>query len=87
MGCHPLNISVRNEDVVTRLFLISPSHRFGNKALKAIKMPQLSLHILALLTPNDVDVTFADEEISREIDFSLDFDLVTTNRTLMKRIK
>jgi radical SAM superfamily enzyme YgiQ (UPF0313 family) len=38
-------------------------------------MPQLSLHILASLTPKDVDITVVDEEI-REIDFSLDFDLV-----------
>ncbi len=58
-----------------KLLLISPSHRFGNKVLKAIKMPQLSLHILASLTPSDVDITVVDEEI-REIDFSSEFDLV-----------
>jgi radical SAM superfamily enzyme YgiQ (UPF0313 family) len=56
------------------LLLISPSHKFRKK-LRAIKMPQLSLHILASLTPNDVDITVVDEEI-REIDFSSDFDLV-----------
>ncbi|MGZ3595979.1 MAG: cobalamin-dependent protein [Syntrophales bacterium] len=69
-----------------KLLLISPSHKFRKK-LRAIKIPQLSLHILASLTPNDVDITVIDEEI-REIDFSLDFDLVgiscmtaTANRT------
>jgi radical SAM superfamily enzyme YgiQ (UPF0313 family) len=57
-----------------KLLLISPSHK-SRKKLRAIKIPQLSLHILASLTPNDVDITVVDEEI-REIDFSLDFDLV-----------
>ncbi len=57
-----------------KLLLVSPSHKFRKK-LKAIKIPQLSLHILASLTPNDVDITVIDEEI-REIDFSMDFDLV-----------
>ena len=57
-----------------KLLLVSPSHK-GRKVLKAIKIPQLSLHILASLTPNDVDITVVDEEI-REIDFALDFDLV-----------
>ncbi|MEI9478968.1 MAG: radical SAM protein [Deltaproteobacteria bacterium] len=58
-----------------KLLLLSPSHKFVKKVLKAIKIPQLALHILASLTPNDVDITVIDEEI-REIDFSLDFDLV-----------
>jgi len=57
-----------------KLLLISPSYKFRKK-LRAIKIPQLSLHILASLTPNDVDITVGDEEI-REIDFSSDFDLV-----------
>src|SRR3990172_2925897 len=57
-----------------KLLLLSPSHKCLKK-LKAIKIPQLSLHILASLTPNDVEITIVDEEI-REIDFSLDFDLV-----------
>jgi radical SAM superfamily enzyme YgiQ (UPF0313 family) len=43
--------------------------------MKAIKIPQLSLHILASLTPTDIDITVVDEEIG-EIDFSLDFDLI-----------
>src|SRR4030042_718303 len=75
MGCHSLNIFVRNEGVVMKLLLLSPSHRIGRKVLKAIKIPQLGLHILASLTPNDIDITVVDEEI-RDIDFSLDFDLV-----------
>ena len=72
-----------------KLLLVSPSRKFGKliKVPKALKIPQLGLHILASLTPNDVDITVVDEEI-REIDFSLDFDLVgiscmtaTANRT------
>jgi len=58
-----------------KLLLVSPSRKFGKKILKAVKMPQLGLHILASLTPNDVEITVVDEEI-REVDFSLDFDLV-----------
>lgn len=57
------------------LLLVSPSRRFGKKGLKALKMPQLGLHILASLTPDDVDITVVDEEIG-EINFSLNFDLV-----------
>jgi len=74
MGCHSLNIFVRNEGVVMKLLLVSPSHK-SRKKLKAIKIPQLSLHILASLTPNEVEITIVDEDI-REIDFSLEFDLV-----------
>src|SRR4030042_6954060 len=75
MGCLFLNMFVRNEGAVMRLLLVSPSNKLGRKVLKAIRMPQLGLHILASLTPNDIDITVMDEEI-REIDFSLDFDLV-----------
>ena len=57
-----------------KLLLVSPSHKFLKK-LRAIKIPQLSLHILASLTPNDVDITVTDEDI-RKIHFSLHFDLV-----------
>jgi radical SAM superfamily enzyme YgiQ (UPF0313 family) len=62
---------------VTKLLLVSPSRKFGKliKVPKALKIPQLGLHVLASLTPNDVDITVVDEEI-KEIDFSLDFDLV-----------
>src|SRR4030042_1457259 len=70
-----LKISVGNEGIVMKLLLISPSRKSGGKALRATKIPQLGLHILASLTPNDVDITVVDEEI-REIDFSSDFDLV-----------
>jgi radical SAM superfamily enzyme YgiQ (UPF0313 family) len=58
-----------------RLLLISPSNKPGRKVLKAIRMPQLGFHIIASLTPEDIEVTVMDEQI-REIDFSLDFDLV-----------
>jgi radical SAM superfamily enzyme YgiQ (UPF0313 family) len=58
-----------------KLLLVSPYQRIGRKRLRAITIPQLGLHILASLTPDDVDITVVDEEI-REIDFSSDFDLV-----------
>jgi len=58
-----------------RLLLISPSNKPGRKVLKAIRTPQLGLHIIASLTPEDIAVTVVDEQIG-EIDFSLDFDLV-----------
>src|SRR5512139_1483873 len=57
-----------------KLLLVSPSYK-SRKKLRVIKMPQLSLHILASLTPSDVDITVVDEEI-RGIDFSSEFDLV-----------
>ena len=62
---------------MTKLLLVSPSRKVGKwiRVPKALKIPQLGLHILASLTPNDVDITIVDEEI-REIDASLDFDLV-----------
>jgi hypothetical protein len=70
-----------------RLLLVTPSRELGKKKIKAIKIPQLSLHILASLTPDDVDITVVDEEI-RDIDSSLEFDVVgiscmtaTANRT------
>ncbi len=58
-----------------KLLLLSPSRKFGKKMIKALRIPQLGLHILASLTPDDVDITVVDEEIM-EIDFSMDFDLV-----------
>jgi radical SAM superfamily enzyme YgiQ (UPF0313 family) len=60
-----------------KLLLVSPSRGFAKliKVPKALKIPRLGLHILASLTPMDVDITVVDEEI-RGIDFSLDFDLV-----------
>jgi len=55
--------------------LVSPSRKIGRKRLKAIKIPQLGLHILASLTPEDVEITVVDED-TRKIDLSSDFDLV-----------
>jgi len=58
-----------------KLLLISPSQKVGRKRLRAITIPQLSLHILASLTPEDVEITVVDED-TRKIDLSSDFDLV-----------
>ncbi|MGD0235858.1 MAG: hypothetical protein ABSC55_15150 [Syntrophorhabdales bacterium] len=46
-----------------KLLLVAPSNKLGRKVLKAIRMPQLGLHILASLTPDDVDITVMDEQI------------------------
>lgn len=58
-----------------KLLLVSPCPEVGRKTPKTLRIPQLALHILASLTPNDVDITVVDEEIE-DIDFSIDFDLV-----------
>ena len=58
-----------------KLLLISPTRSVGRKTPMGVKVPQLALHILASLTPNDVDITVVDEETT-DIDFSMDFDLV-----------
>ncbi len=58
-----------------KLLLVSPCPEVGRKTPKTLRIPQLALHILASLTPNDVDITVVEEEIE-DIDFSIDFDLV-----------
>jgi radical SAM superfamily enzyme YgiQ (UPF0313 family) len=58
-----------------KLLLISPSNKLHRRVMKSLRVPQLGLHILAALTPDDVAITVVDEEV-RPIDFSLDFDLV-----------
>jgi radical SAM superfamily enzyme YgiQ (UPF0313 family) len=70
-----LKYFVRKEGIVMKLLLVSPFQRFNRKRFRAITIPQLGLHILASLTPNDVDITVVDEEVGK-IDFSSDFDLV-----------
>jgi len=57
-----------------RLILISPRSS-EKKTPLGFKVPQLALYILAALTPEDVDVSIVDEQIS-DIDFSRDYDLV-----------
>jgi radical SAM superfamily enzyme YgiQ (UPF0313 family) len=57
------------------LLLVSPCPYVGRKRPKVLKLPQLSLNILASLTPSDVDITIIDEERDK-IDFSMDYDLV-----------
>ena len=57
-----------------RLILISPRSS-EKKSPVGFKVPQLALHILAALTPEDVDISLVDEQIS-DIDFSKNYDLV-----------
>jgi radical SAM superfamily enzyme YgiQ (UPF0313 family) len=57
------------------LLLVSPTPHVGRKVPKSFKIPQLALHILASLTPDDIDITVVDEE-SEDIEFSKNFDLV-----------
>jgi radical SAM superfamily enzyme YgiQ (UPF0313 family) len=58
-----------------KLLLVSPSRKSGRTVLRATKIPQLGLQILASLTPDEVAVTVVDEYI-RRIDFFSNFDLV-----------
>ncbi len=57
-----------------KLLLVSPRSS-EKKAPVGFKVPQLALHILAGLTPVDVDVSVIDEQINA-IDFSRNYDLV-----------
>jgi len=57
-----------------KLLLVSPRSS-KKKAPVGFKVPQLALHILAALTPEDVYTRVVDEQIS-DIDFSKDYDLV-----------
>jgi radical SAM superfamily enzyme YgiQ (UPF0313 family) len=58
-----------------RLLLISPCRQVGAKTKNGFKFSQLTLHVLAALTPPDVDITAVDEDIA-DIDWSRDYDLV-----------
>ena len=58
-----------------RLLLISPSRDAGKKIFNGFKFPQLTLHVLASLTPPDVEVSAVDEDIS-DIDLSQSYDVV-----------
>ena len=57
-----------------KLLLVSPRSS-EKKSPVGFKVPQLALHILAALTPEDVNVSVVDEQVS-DIDFSQDYDLV-----------
>jgi radical SAM superfamily enzyme YgiQ (UPF0313 family) len=57
------------------LLLISPSREPGKKITNGFKFSQLTLHVIASLTPGDVQVSAVDEDIM-EIDFSRSWDLV-----------
>ena len=57
------------------LLLVSPSRDAGKKVTNGFKFSQLTLHVLASLTPPDVEVSAVDEDLA-EIDFSRSYDLV-----------
>ncbi|HVP17484.1 MAG TPA: radical SAM protein [Spirochaetia bacterium] len=58
-----------------RILLVSPSRDPEKKVTSGFKFSQLTLPVLASLTPPDVEVSAIDEEIA-DIDFSRSFDLV-----------
>ena len=57
------------------LLLVSPNREVEIKTKNGFKFSQLTLHVLAALTPPDVQITAVDEDIA-DIDFSRDYDLV-----------
>ena len=57
------------------ILLVSPSSRPGKKVTNGFKFSQLTLHVLASLTPPDVDVSAVDEDLS-EIDLTQFYDIV-----------
>ncbi|MGA2762683.1 MAG: radical SAM protein [Spirochaetia bacterium] len=57
------------------LLLVSPSRIPGKKITNGFKFSQLTLHVLASLTPPDVEVSAIDEDVA-DIDFSKSYDLV-----------
>ena len=58
-----------------RVLLVSPSPDPSKKVKSGLKFSQLTLPVLASLTPSDVEVIAVDEEID-DIDFSRSYDLV-----------
>jgi len=59
--------------LIMRLLLITPRSS-EKKPPIGVKIPQLALHILASLTPPDVELTVIDEQID-DIDFTQNYDL------------
>ena len=57
------------------LLLVSPCRDPGKKVTNGFKFSQLTLHVLASLTPSDVEVSAIDEDLA-DIDFSKSYDLV-----------
>jgi radical SAM superfamily enzyme YgiQ (UPF0313 family) len=57
------------------LLLVSPSREPGKKVTNGFKFSQLTLHVLASLTPPDVQVSAVDEDVA-DIDFSKSYNLV-----------
>jgi len=58
-----------------RILLVSPCRDPGKRVTNGFKFSQLTLHVLASLTPPDIEVSAIDEELA-DIDFSCPYDLV-----------
>ena len=54
-----------------RILLISPTIDADKRTNKGLMMPQLSLHILAGLTPAEHQVTLIEEEV-QDVDFEFE---------------
>ncbi len=57
------------------ILLVSPCADLAKRTTNGFKFTQLTLHVLASLTPPDVEVTAVDEDLA-DIDFSRPYDLV-----------
>jgi radical SAM superfamily enzyme YgiQ (UPF0313 family) len=58
-----------------RILLVSPCRDPGKRVTNGFKFSQLTLHVLASLTPPDIEVSAIDEDLT-DIDFSRSYDLV-----------
>jgi radical SAM superfamily enzyme YgiQ (UPF0313 family) len=57
------------------ILLVSPCADLAKRTTNGFKFSQLTLHVLASLTPPDVELTAVDEDLA-DIDFSKSYDLV-----------
>ena len=69
-------ISPINKEFPIRILLIQPYHKSNVKTRGRIYMSQLTLPLMAALTPSKHEITVLDENVE-PIDFSLDADLVS----------
>ncbi len=67
--------SAARSETYMHLLLVSPSREAGKKVTNGFKFSQLTLHVLASLTPPDVEVSAIDEDVA-DVDLSNHYDLV-----------
>ena len=58
-----------------KILLVAPVSEHEIRRYRSLRIPQLSLNIIASLTPEDIEVTLV-EELVEDIDFTKKYDLV-----------